>query len=262
MDLSNKDYTQIKFSPYGSFEKKDKNIINNTLSVSQPLLHNIHHDSLPNQLVKIDSKESIEINVDNYLSNRDTWDASDNIILTNKLREIRAYKKLYTMAKLYYGKWYVIVSLTSMIFVGIIPLISTASILTNLSSFVVNIVNIVCGILSVVVHVISQILDYKTIQISSAKIATTCTELEDEIETILNVPFQDRTKPVYAIKSIDNISLNMVTSCTSINLSSNLINEYTKEIKDEIKKKQLSEKEYDELLNIYLIPTGDTIIEL
>jgi len=247
---------------YGTFDRKG--IVQNTISLTKPLLKDISHltyISKEQTTNNGDSKKTI-INISEYLKKRDNWETSDDDILNNKLKQIHAYKRLYASAKIAYQRWDTTISVISMIFAGIIPIISTASLLNYLPTIIINIINIICGMLSVILHVMAKTLNYKSTEISSAKIITECLDIENYLGIILQTNPKDRDSPVQIIDNIDKMYITMVNNCTNINISNSIINIYKKEITKEIKQKKLSTEQEDNLINIYLTPTGKDLIML
>jgi len=206
------------------------------------------------------SEPELKTDMGQYLAERINWEDSDDIILINKLREVRGYKKLFTMAKLSYRKWDLIISFVSMFFAGIVTIISTASVFDGTSKIVSNVINIICGILTIFTHILEKILNYKQIETSSSKIVTLCIDMENEVNTILKTKREHRTDPTKVLQIIDDKYLNMVKSCTYIELSHKLIDQYKKEIIKEVREKHLPENEEIELLNAYIVCTGDTVV--
>jgi len=116
--------------------------------------------------------------------------------------------------------------------------------------------------LSVILHVMAKTLNYKSTEISSAKIITECLDIENYLGIILQTNPKDRDPPVQIIDNIDKMYITMVNNCTNINISNSIINIYKKEITKEIKQKKLSTEQEDNLINIYLTPTGKDLIML
>ncbi len=200
------------------------------------------------------------INIDTILQNRIHWVDSDEVFLKNKLRIVRAYKKLYSRAKSDYQLHGFVITIISMIFTGITPIIGTASIVGSISNMTNNLINITCGIIAVCLQVMSKILNYSILSESCSRIVTMCTDIESDIELVLTSNKEDRAHSVQVMKNIINAYNAMLKKCTYVTLTNEIIKKYKKEITKEIKSKKVSESEETTLISTYLMPTGESPI--
>lgn len=200
------------------------------------------------------------INIDNILQNRTHWVDSDEEFLKNKMKIVRAYRKLYSKAKYEYQLWKICITVISVLFAGLVPVINTINIAKLISNTTNNVINIIFGLMTVGIQIVSSVLDYGAQADSCSKIVTMCTDIEGDIQLVISTNKEDRANSVLVLKNIVNAYNSMLKRCTSITITNSIISKYKKEVIKEISDKQLPKNDEVVLLSLYLMPIGDSII--
>lgn len=209
-------------------------------------------------IIEGEQKSEFTLDLGSNFVDRKTWEVYDDYILNSKLRRTRAHKKLYSRARIYFQFYNMFISILSMVFTSIPPIISISSIYTGNVAVIQNVFNIITGIIAIFLHIIEKILNYGYYEDQCIKIINACNDLEDEINDILRTPTDKRNKASDVMSRMDTNYDKVRRKCTYIKLSSRILNSYKHDILLEIDK--LKPQNKSEYIDDYLIPFGDSPI--
>jgi hypothetical protein len=208
----------------------------------------------------IDDQNGLILEDGKDLAERKQWIKTDDNILNSKLRRVRGLKKIFSKTKLYYETLGLRISIVSMCFAGIIPIISTSSILTDgLSQTLTNIVNIVCGIIAVCIHVVEKVRNYDKHINECNFIINACSDIEADVEDILETPSENRNNPIEIISRISKNYKIIKKKSVYTPVPENIMNNYRNEVFKETKDKYTPELQND-ILTDYLSIINDAPI--